>query len=169
MLIEVSAHRPGHLMTQTYALLHHIATQVDIAVLQAQLFVRRFIMVERRRFRSVENLEFAREQFHLAGRQVRVRRARRPSPHQASNADAELAAETLGAAEDLFRIGVEHDLQQTFTVAQVDENHAAMIAATMHPARDRDFLADEGFLDLAAIVRTHERLGLGIRPRCRMS
>ena len=51
--------------------------------------------------------------------------------------------------------GIEHDLQQALAVAQVDENHAAMIAAAMHPAGNRDLLTDQLFVDLAAIVRTH--------------
>ena len=41
------------------------------------------------------------------------------------------------------RIRVEHDLQQPLAVAQVDEDDPAVIAPAMHPAGDRDLLAEQ--------------------------
>ena len=35
-------------------------------------------------------------------------------------------------------VGIADDLHEAFAVAQVDEDHAAVIAAPMHPARQRD-------------------------------
>ncbi len=77
--------------------------------------------------------------------------------HLAGDADTELAAQALGVAEDVLRVRVEHDLQQAFAIAQVDEDHAAMIAPAMDPASDADVLADEGFVDLTAVMGTHGR------------
>ena len=52
-------------MTQTNALLHHVATQIQIAILQAQFFIGLFIMMERRRFRSIENFQIGSQQLNL--------------------------------------------------------------------------------------------------------
>jgi hypothetical protein len=46
-------------------------------------------------------------------------------------------------------------LCQAFTVAQVDENHAAMVAAAMSPAAQSDNLIDMAGVELAAVVGTH--------------
>ena len=47
---------------------------------------------------------------------------------------------------------VEHHLQQALAVAQVDEDHPAVIAAAMHPAGDRDLLAEQLLVDLSAVM-----------------
>ncbi len=39
-------------------------------------------------------------------------------------------------------VRIAHNLQQTFPVAQVDEDHAAVVAAAMHPAVERDGLVE---------------------------
>ena len=67
---------------------------------------------------------------------MRIRGPRRAGAHLAGNADAELAAQPLGIREHVLRIGIEHDLQQSFAIAQIDEDDAAMIAPAMHPASD---------------------------------
>jgi hypothetical protein len=43
-------------------------------------------------------------------------------------------------------------LQQTFAVAQIDENDAAVVAAAMNPAADGNDLAESGTVDAATIV-----------------
>ena len=161
IVVEERAHRARHLVTQTQALLHHIATQIDVAILQTQLFVRRFVVMERRCLGAVQNFEFVRQQLDLTRGEVRVGGAGRTRAHLAGDADTELAAQALGVREDVLAIGIEHDLQQTFAIAQVDEDDAAMIAAAMDPASDADFLADEGFVDLTAVVGTHGKKGSG--------
>ena len=69
--------------------------------------------------------------------------------------DHELAAQALGLGEQRLVVRIEHHLQQAFAIAQVDEDHPAMVAAAMHPAGDGDFLADQLLADLAAIVAAH--------------
>src|SRR6478735_8088926 len=49
-------------------------------------------------------------------------------------------------------VGIEHDLHDAFAVAQVDEDHAAVIATPMHPAGDGDRLPEVAFVDATAIV-----------------
>ncbi len=74
--------------------------------------------------------------------QVRVGRGTRPRPHEPVHANDELAAQALGFLEHRGGIRIEHHLQQAFAVAQVDENHAAVVAPAMHPAGHRDLLAE---------------------------
>ena len=40
-------------------------------------------------------------------------------------------------------------------VAQIDEDHAAVVAAGVGPAAERDGLTDQGLVDQAAVVATH--------------
>ncbi len=153
--VQIVAHRLRDLVAQTNALLHHVTTQVEIAIFQAQLFVGRLVVMERRRLGPAENFQLARQQLDLAGGKSGVGRAGRTRPHQAFDTNAVLPAQPFGVGEHSLRIRIEHDLQQPLAIAQVDENHPAMIAAPMHPAGHADFLADEGFVDLAAIVGAH--------------
>ena len=46
-----------------------------------------------------------------------------------------------------------NNLREPFAVAQIDENDAAMIALRMHPAGERDLLADIGGAKGVAMVR----------------
>jgi hypothetical protein len=55
--------------------------------------------------------------------------------------------------------GAGDDLGEAVMVAQIDEQHAAMIALAMHPARQFHPRADVAFAELAAIVGT-----VGVHP-----
>ena len=48
------------------------------------------------------------------------------------------------------RIRVRDDLRQPIMIAQIDEQHAAMIALAMHPAGQADGLADVGGAEVGA-------------------
>ena len=50
---------------------------------------------------------------------------------------------------------VAHHLHQALAVAQVDEDHAAVVAATVRPALDGDRLAKEFFVNQSAVVGSH--------------
>ena len=63
---------------------------------------------------------------------------------------------------DLFRgrknvapIGIADDLDQAFAIAQVDEDHAAVVAPAVHPAKQGDRLADIGCVQEAAVLGSH--------------
>ena len=113
---------------------HRLAAQVEIAIAQAQLLARGLVVMERRRLRLREHGELRREQLDLAAREVRVHRALGPLAHAALDGEHVLAAQPLGLGEHLGLVRIEHDLQQPFAIAQVDEDHAAVIAAAVHPA-----------------------------------
>ena len=55
--------------------------------------------------------------------------------HQAGDLQAELVAQALGGGEGLGAVGVAHHLHVAFAVAQVDEDHAAVVAAAVAPSR----------------------------------
>ena len=76
-------------------------------------------------------------------------------PQLALHLDAELAAEVLRRLECLGRVRIEDDLEQPRAIAQVDEDHAAVVAATMHPAGRLDGAAREGLVDFSAVVCAH--------------
>src|SRR5690606_10637879 len=79
-----------------------------------------------------------------------------PFAHQAGHAHAVLVAQALGHGKGSRSVGVAHDLRQTFAVAQIDEDDAAVVAATMHPAKQSDSLPEVIAANLAGIARTHE-------------
>ncbi len=60
-----------------------------------------------------------------------------------------------------FRI--EDDLHQAFAIAQVDEDHAAVVAPPVDPAGDADRLACQLLVDLSAVMGTHARDASGLR------
>ena len=74
--------------------------------------------------------------------------------------------QTLGLAEYGRGVRIEHDLQQALAVAQVHENHAAMVTATMHPPGHGNGRSDETFVDVAAVMSAH---GHGRQIQCRES
>jgi len=83
---------------------------------------------------------------------MRVYSALRPRTHFSRDPHYELVTQPLGLGEHASGLWIEHDLQQSFAVAQVDEDHPAMIAAAMYPAGDRDRLTDELLADLSAVM-----------------
>ena len=155
VVVEVLAHRARDRVAAPQALLHHVAAQVDVAVLEPELLAHFLVERERRRRRRVQDHELRGEQLDLAGAQVRVHGAGRPRPELALHLDAELAAEVLGGLEGLRRVGVEDDLQQPRAVAQVDEDHAAVVTAAVHPAGRLDGAAREGLVDFSAVMCAH--------------
>jgi hypothetical protein len=59
------------------------------------------------------------------------------------NPQAEFVAHRFGNPEHRRPVRIADDLRHAFAVAQVNEDHAAVIAAPMRPATEADFLADE--------------------------
>ena len=161
--IEELAHLHRHAIAQPHVALHRRAAQVEHAVRQAH-GLRQVLVVEleRRRDAGVQHLELVRQHFDLAADQVGVVGAGGPRPHQPGHLEAELVAHALGGAEGVGAVGVADDLHQAFAVAQVDEDHAAVVASAVGPAHQGHGLAEQCFADQAAVCRSHEWL----RIRC---
>jgi hypothetical protein len=62
---------------------------------------------------------------------------------------------SFGHLEHLGAVGVADDLHQAFAVAQVDEDHAAMVAAAVRPTHEGDGLVHQRFADLATVSGSH--------------
>ena len=143
VLVHELAQRARHGVAQPQVLQHRLAAQIEIAVAQPQLLADGLVVMERRRLRLREHRELRREHLDLAAREVRVDGAFGARAHAALDGEHELRAQPLGFREHLGAIGIEHDLQQTLAIAQVDENHAAVIAAPVHPTGHRHCPADQ--------------------------
>ena len=154
--IEELAHLHRHLVAQHQVVLHVRAAQVQHAMREARGFRQvLFVDLERRRDRRVQHVQLVAQHFDLAGLELIVGGARRARTHHALDLHAELIAHVFGHLEHLRAVGVTHHLHITFAVAQVDENHASMVAAAVDPARQGDGLAHQGFGHKTAIVGTH--------------
>ena len=98
-----------------------------------------------------QHLDFADIDFDQTGRQLGVLRAGRAHPHLAVDAHHPFGAEFLDLLEGrAVRIG--HHLGEAIMVAQIDEQHPAMVADAVAPARKPHFFADVALAKRAAGV-----------------
>ena len=93
-----------------------------------------------------------REDLDLAGNEPGVRGARGTRADEAVDANAELVAQALGDREGGRAIRIADDLHEALAVAQVDEDDAAMVAAAVDPAGERDGLGEMAAVDATAVV-----------------
>jgi len=105
--IEILPHRHGGAIAQLQVLLHRLAAQVDHAVREphglGEIVV---VELERRRERSVEDLDFVREHFDLARGDVRIHGAFGTPAHHAGDLQNELVADALRRRESFLAIGI---------------------------------------------------------------
>ena len=116
----------------------------------------RIIQLERWRHRCVQNLDLEREHFDLARHEIRIGRSFGTQAHAAAHCNAELVAQPFGDGKRRRAIRIADDLHETLAVAQIDEDHAAVIAAPMDPAAKRDRLVEIAPVDAAAIIRAFQ-------------
>ena len=107
------------------------------------------------RDRWIEDLDFAAQNLDFARGKVRIGRARRTLAHKACDANTKLVTQALGRGKTRGIVRIKHDLGQTRTVAQIDKNHATMIAATMHPTKKGDCLTKVVTTNLTGVAGTH--------------
>ncbi len=154
--IEKAAQDRGHPGAQPQVVLHGRAAQIDVAVAQARLVLHVFLVeLERRRERSVEDLHRPGQDLDLAGGEIPVYRALRPVPDPAGDAQHVFVAHRACGVEGRRVIRIAHDLHQALAVAQIDEDHAAVIAPPVHPAAERHVPVDQRGIQLAAIMAAH--------------
>jgi hypothetical protein len=156
VVVEVVAHQFRDAVAQAHVLLHRLAAQVEIAVLQADVFVDVVVVdLEGRRQAGVEDLQRLGQHLDHAGGQIRVLGAGRPGAHFADHLEDEFRAGLLGQLEGLRGVRVDDHLDRAFTVAQVDEDDPAVVAAAMRPAAQGDDVAGVRAVDGAAVMGTH--------------
>ncbi len=157
VLVEVATDAGGDARAQLQLLGHLRATQVDEAVAQASFFTDIAVLVERERrsLRIVEHLQLVTQHLDGAGRDVRIHRTGRTQAHLAGHFDHVLAAYAVGRREGFRAVGIENHLGQPLAIANVEEDHPAMVTTAMYPAAKSDFLTVQAFVQLAAIVTAH--------------
>jgi hypothetical protein len=117
-----------------------------------------FLDGERRRRRAVEQADLVYDHLDLARGQVGVHRLRRTALHDAAHQDHVLGAQLTRALVTRRRaVGLEHDLDQSLSIAQVDEDHTAVIAPALHPAGQHHLLTDQGRRDVGRRVAATQR------------
>ena len=150
----------SHFEAQLEVALHLLTTQIEHAIGKASRFAHGVVVeLEGRRQRRIEDFELLAKHFDAARDEVFVLGAFGASTHNADHGEAELVAHLVGRSEHFGTVRIANHLHETFTVAQVNENHAAVVATTMSPPIEGDGLADEFFVDQATVCGTHNCSG----------
>jgi hypothetical protein len=103
---------------------------------------------------AIQNVQVAWNDFYVSGRKLWIFgawHARRDSTTDLNHIFATQCMRLLCKLGVFFR--AKDNLRQTFAIAQIDENDAAVIARDVHPTGKRDLPADVGFAKRTAIVR----------------
>ena len=154
--VEELAHFHRHLVAQHQIALHVGAAQVQHAMRQTGGFAQVVVIeLERGRDGGVQHVQFVAEHLDLAGGDIVVGGAFGACAHQALDLHAELVAQVFGHLEHLGAVRIADHLHIAFAVAQVDEDHATVVATAVDPAAQGYSLAQQGFGHLTAIDRTH--------------
>ena len=130
-----------------------LATQVEETVLKPDV-LRIFLVAEHRQRQFAgrpQHLDLADIDLDHAGRQFRIVGAGGTAAHLAVDPHHPFRTQLFGVLE-CRRIRIGHALRQAVMVAQIDEQHAAMVADAMAPARQPDGLADVALAERAAGV-----------------
>ena len=151
--LHAPTHRLDDLDARHDVLVQLFAAQVEEAVLQADIF-RVFLVAEHRQRQvagGAQHLDLADIDLDLAGRQIVIVGTFGAAADLAVHLDHEFRAQLFGQRERR-RVRIDHALGQAVMVAQVDEQHAAMVANAMDPAREADRLADVALAERAACM-----------------
>ena len=119
-----------------------LAAQIEKAIAQPHVLGIVLLAEDRQRQfgGGAQNLDLGHIDFDQARRHVGIFRAGRALAHLAVDPDDPFRAKLLGLREG-GRIGIDHALGHAVMIAQIDEQHAAMIANAMAPAGKTDSFA----------------------------
>ncbi len=150
-------------------LMQFFAPQIEEAV--AQPYVFRIILLAGHGHRQFgggsQNLDSGDIDFDESGRHFKIFGARGAAPDRSVDPDDPFRPKFSGLIESL-RIRVDHALSNAVMIAQIDEQHAAMIANAMAPAGKTNRLAGLRFARVAAAmgaVAVHYRRSRARRVR----
>ena len=147
LAVEIVARRLRHAMTHPQITCETWPAKIEIPVRHSQIFILRFgVDRERQRVRPIQNAQSAWNDFNVAGGEVWIFRARQPRRDVTRNLDHIFATQGMRLLRKrrVF-LRTKNNLRQPFAVAQINEDHSAMIARDIHPARESDLLADVAF------------------------
>ena len=130
-----------------------LAAQIEEAIAEPDVFG--IIVLAEHRHRQFggapQDLDLADVDFHRAGRQFRILGAAGAKPHLAVDAHHPFRAQRFGDLESRA-VGIGDDLREAVMVAQIDEQHAAMVADAMAPAGQAHLVADVARPERAAVM-----------------
>ena len=144
-------------MAEEDILLQFRTTEVEVPVLESRELGRVAVVddLEGRGLGLAEDAQVGDRDFDVAGREVRVLGASlfdRAFRHQ-----DELGADGLRLFEDVsVRLIAERELDDARPVSEVDEDELSEIAALGRPSADDDFLSDEVFPHVVAVMRAFQ-------------
>ena len=95
------------------------------------------------------------QHFDFAGGEVGVVGAFGTCAYQTGDAQTKFVTHGLGDFEHIGTIRIADNLHQTFAVAQINKNDAAVVAAAMYPAAQADCLAHQCLVGQAAVMCSH--------------
>src|SRR5262249_15158912 len=162
--VEIIANYLVHSVAQDERALERRAAQVEITILQPQVFIGQLIggefrHGEGRRRAAVEDLHLVCPDLDLARTKLGVLLAGKPMNDGPFDGDDPFAAQLArGVEQFLAALRLENDLGDAVAVAEIDEHEQILIAAGVDPPVENDGFADVGFAQLAAGVSPpHER------------
>ena len=125
--------------------LHLGPAQIEIAILEPNLLGGRLAVgnLKRHRRRRTQNLERTDHDLDFAGRKLGVDGALGAANDFALHRDIKFGTR-LASSFVRGRIvrGIQHQLNDSIAVAQIDEDQAAVIASRLDPSPERDVAAD---------------------------
>ncbi len=154
---HAATHRGNDLCAAHDVLVQRFATQVEEAILEANVFrVIRLAEYWQRQFLSCgQNFDLGCEDFNIAGRQVGIHRFIGASLHFTIDANDPFTANGFSNLER-WRIRISNNLSEAIMIANVDEEDATMVTDAMDPARQTDFRTNirfaKGCAGMAAIT-----------------
>ena len=131
--------------------------QVEVAVLEAEVFVRRLLVGElgdgkRQRRRGIQDPQRLHFEFDLAGGDIGPLLAGEPFADDTGDGNDVFPAQFLRGGEKLLVRILSHHLRQPVPVSQIDEHLVREGAGNQHPPGEGDGLPDVGFAEVAAGV-----------------
>ena len=117
-----------------------------------------FVELEGRGFRSIQYLQALRQQFNLTGEHLWIMGALGTNSQKPLDLDHVFVSERLRLGEHGGIVRVEHNLQHTFLITQIDKNYAAMVSPAVDPPANTDLLIDLLSIEFTTIMRPHSDL-----------
>ena len=157
LAVHKAADRLAHGGAQLEARLHLGPAQIHIAIAQTHLFAHGGVLIKlkRRRSGAVEDVDFLAQHLDFTGGHGRVERGLTARPNAATHLQHVFAAHAIGGLKMLWRIRIEHHLHDALAIAQIEEDHAAVIPAAIHPPAEGHCLVDVRGSQEPAVMAAH--------------
>jgi hypothetical protein len=124
--------------------LHLRTAKIHVAISKSDILASLGVLIElkRRRCRRIEYLQIAPKHFDFARLHVGIDLAALPAPHPPGHAQNVFVTNTLRTREALFRVRIEDNLHNAGVIPDIQENHSAMVPASVYPAAQLDVHVD---------------------------